>query len=31
LHPDVKKLVIAELAKDLTKHPVNEIEKHILG
>jgi|SRR6516164_5582437 protein required for attachment to host cells len=31
LHSDVKKHVIAELAKDLTKHPVNEIEKHLFS
>jgi protein required for attachment to host cells len=31
LHADVQKLVIAEFAKDLTNHPVNEIEKHIAG
>jgi protein required for attachment to host cells len=29
LHPDVKKCIIAEIAKDLTKHPVDEIEKHL--
>ena len=29
LHADVKKRVIAEVEKDLTKHPVSEIEKHI--
>jgi len=29
LHADVKKHIIAELAKDLTHHPVNEIEKHL--
>jgi protein required for attachment to host cells len=31
LHADVKKCVIAELAKDLTHHPVHEIEKHLAG
>ena len=31
LHPDVKKCIIAEFAKDLTKHPVNEIEKQLAG
>jgi len=30
-HEDVKKLIVAEIDKDLTKHPVHEIEKHILG
>ena len=29
LHPDVKGLVLAELHKDLTKHSVGEIEKHL--
>lgn len=28
-HPDVKACVIAEINKDLTKHPVWEIEKHL--
>ena len=30
-HADVKKRIIAEIDKDLTKHPVWEIEKHILA
>jgi len=30
-HPDVKARVIAEIHKDLTKHPVWEIEKHLTG
>lgn len=30
-HPDVKACVIAEINKDLTKHPVFEIEKHLLS
>lgn len=30
-HPDVKACVIAEINKDLTKHPVWEIEKHLLS
>jgi protein required for attachment to host cells len=30
-HPDVKACVIAEVNKDLTKHPVGEIEKHLTG
>jgi protein required for attachment to host cells len=29
-HPDVKRRIVAELAKDLTKHPVGDIEKHLL-
>ncbi|HTZ01105.1 MAG TPA: host attachment family protein [Xanthobacteraceae bacterium] len=28
-HDDVKKKIVAELDKDLTKHPVYEIEKHL--
>jgi protein required for attachment to host cells len=31
LHADVKKWVIAELVKDLTKHPVYDIEKHLMA
>jgi protein required for attachment to host cells len=31
LHADVKERIIAEIAKDLTKHPVYEIEKHLLA
>jgi len=27
----VKQRVIAEIGKDLTKHPVYEIEKHLVG
>ncbi len=30
-HPDVQKRIIAEIAKDLTKHPVSEIEAHLQG
>ena len=30
-HDDVKKRIVAEIDKDLTRHPVHEIEKHILG
>jgi protein required for attachment to host cells len=30
-HADVKKKIIAEIDKDLTKHPVHEIEKHVFG
>lgn len=29
-HSDVKKRIIAEINKDLTKHPMLEIEKHLL-
>jgi len=28
-HADVKARVIAEINKDLTKHPVSEIETHL--
>lgn len=28
-HDDVKGRIVAELAKDLTKHPVSDIEKHL--
>ena len=28
-HPDVEACIIAEIGKDLTKHPVSEIEKHL--
>jgi len=31
LHADVKKRVLAEIDKDLTKLPVGEIEKHLIG
>jgi len=30
-HDDVKRRIIDELGKDLTKHPVDEIEKHLQG
>jgi len=30
LHVDVKKRVVAEVDKDLTNHPVSEIETHLL-
>jgi protein required for attachment to host cells len=30
-HADVKGRIIAEIDKDLTKHPVYEIEKHLVG
>lgn len=29
--PDVKSRIIGEIDKDLTKHPVGEIEKHLVG
>ena len=28
-HDDVKKKIVAEVEKDLTKHPVHEIERHL--
>ncbi|MEY9131056.1 protein required for attachment to host cells [Bradyrhizobium diazoefficiens] len=30
-HQDVRSCIVAELHKDLTKHPVAEIEKHLIG
>ncbi len=30
-HADVKRRIIAEIDKDLTKHPVDEIEKHLVA
>ena len=30
-HADVKSRIIAEIDKDLTKHPMAEIEKHLVG
>jgi protein required for attachment to host cells len=30
-HADVKAKIVAEVDKDLTKHPVSEIETHLLG
>lgn len=30
-HPDVKSRIVAEVKKDLTKHPIFEIEKHLTG
>ena len=30
-HADVKKLIVAEIGKDLTGHPVSEIETHLLA
>jgi protein required for attachment to host cells len=31
LHSDVKARIVAEVDKDFTKHPVYEIEKHLVG
>jgi len=31
LHSDVTARIIAEVGKDLTKHPLDEIEKHLTG
>jgi len=28
-HPDMKRKIIAEIDKDLTKHPIDQIEKHL--
>jgi protein required for attachment to host cells len=30
-HADVKSRIVAEIDKDLTKHPIGEIEKHLVG
>jgi protein required for attachment to host cells len=30
-HDDVKKRIVAEVGKDLTNHPMSEIESHLLG
>jgi protein required for attachment to host cells len=30
-HADVKDRIVAEIDKDLTKHPIWEIEKHLVG
>ena len=30
-HADVQARIIAEINKDLTKHPISEIEKHLTG
>jgi protein required for attachment to host cells len=30
-HAGVKNRIIAEIDRDLTKHPVHEIEKHLFG
>jgi len=31
LHADVKARIMAEIDKDFTKHPVHEIERHLVG
>lgn len=31
LHPDVKARIVLEINKDFTKHPVSEIERHIIA
>ena len=31
LHSDVKARIIAEVGKDFTKQPLDEIEKHLAG
>jgi protein required for attachment to host cells len=31
LHDDVKARIVAEVDKDFTKHPIDEIEKHLAG
>jgi protein required for attachment to host cells len=30
-HPDVKKRIVAEIGKDLTNHPLYDIEKHLVN
>lgn len=30
-HPDVKACIVAEVNKNLTRHPVGEIERHLTG
>jgi len=30
-HPDIKRRISVEVEKDLTKHPVSEIERHLLA
>ena len=30
-HSDVKASIITEINKDLTKHPIGEIERHLTG
>ena len=31
IHPDVKSRIFAEIDKDLTKHPIADIERHLVG
>ena len=31
LHADVKSRITAEIDKDLTRHPITDIEKHLMG
>jgi protein required for attachment to host cells len=31
LHADVNGKIVAEIGKDLTKHPTADIEKHLLA
>lgn len=31
IHKDVKDLIFAEIDKDLTKHPIADIERHLVG
>jgi len=31
IHPDVKVRVFAEIDKDLTKHPISDIERYFVG
>jgi len=30
-HADVKKIITAEIGKDLTKHPIDDIARHVAG
>jgi protein required for attachment to host cells len=31
IHADVKARIVAEIDKDLTKHPIAEIERHLMS
>jgi protein required for attachment to host cells len=31
LHDDVKKKIVAEIGSDLTRHPIGDIEKHLIA
>ncbi|MGZ3612950.1 MAG: baeRF12 domain-containing protein [Thermodesulfobacteriota bacterium] len=31
IHQDVKARIFAEIDKDLTKHPIADIERHLVG